>query len=300
MLKFIDIFGQHIFFRDFLINIGSIISIMTVLILYIVLYRKRGKIFTNILLPIIIEIAIVFTIGTALAIVIRRLCFPLSGAFTSEFLKMWKDGGTHFIGIVIASCVFLPLIFGWIYKENAVEMLDVVAFFFPIQHIFNRLGCYSEGCCYGIPMSGALSVRFPDEVLSYRVFPSQLFEAFCMVILLVLIIVLFVKKKHIFNITMAGFGLSILVSECFMDKRGTVMYMGFTVIQLAAVLLIIITLFSWGIRKRKKNNLLVWISIVVIGLQLIEIDVYAAKRYDKEIVVEKLPTEETDEGISKS
>lgn len=300
MLKFVDVFGQHIFFRDMLINIGSIISIMTVLILYIVSYRKRGKAFTNILLPIIIEIVIVFTIGTALAIVIRRLCFPLSGAFTSEFLKMWKDGGTHFIGIVIASCVFLPLIFGWIYKENAAEMLDIVAFFFPIQHIFNRLGCFSEGCCYGIPMSGALSVKYPDEVLSYRVFPSQLFEAFCMVILLVLIIVLFVKKKHIFYITMAGFGLSILVSECFMDKRGTVMYMGLTVIQLSALLLIIITLFSWRIGKRKKKHLLVWIGITAVSLQTIGIDVHAGKKYDSDIVAAKLPTEETDEGISQS
>ena len=100
-------------------------------------------------------------------------------------------------------------------------------------------------------MSGFFSVKFPDEVLSYRVFPSQIFELVCMVVLIFMQIVLYKKGKDIFELSLSVFGLSIYVSEFFINKEGVVTYFNMTAVQYSALLLIIIALVLF--RRKKKS-----------------------------------------------
>lgn len=247
--------GHTILSRDFCINIGSGISILALLILYGRAYakkqEKRGNALIQVVLPVALELLIVFTVGKLLGMVIRGLTYPLADGLLAELEQIKEYPGTHFIGIVLASACLLPLVYTGVFRENAVEKLDIIAFFFSIQHIFNRIGCFLEGCCYGIPMSGPLSIRYPDRVAGYSVFPAELFEAGLMVALLVCQCILYRKGRHLFYFTMAAFGLSILVSECLFDQRGCVMYLGMTAIQIAALILLVIAV--WGYWKQRKK-----------------------------------------------
>ncbi len=250
--------GEHtINSRDLFINLGSAIAIVFLLVMYYRAYRNhpenRGGVMKLVALPVLLELLVVGTIGNALAMVVRGLTFSFAESLTAELSLIREVGGSHFIGIVFASACLLPCLYRWVYQADADKMLDIMAFFFPIQHVFNRIGCFMEGCCYGIPMSGPLSVRFPKNEITYSVFPSQLFEAALMLILFVGLCVAYWKGKHIFYPSMAAFGLCILISECMMDKRGTVMYLGMTAIQITSVLLVIAAAWGYYVRRRRER-----------------------------------------------
>lgn len=234
--------GNHSYsMRDVMINFGSCITVIVLGVLLYQRYVKREKGWKNavryIVIPIGIEVINVFTLGNLLGTLIRALTYPLSGDMGQD-VKQLENAGTHFIGTVIATAIVLPVLFRLLYgSEKKNGLLNCCAFFLTIQHIFNRLGCFLEGCCYGICSNGILSIKFPDEIASYRVFPSQLFEVFCMLVLLTIQIWLYKKGRDIFRITLAGFGISIFISEFFMDQKGIVTYMNLTAIQLFSLLL---------------------------------------------------------------
>lgn len=82
------------------------------------------------------------------------------------------------------------------------EFLDVIAIAFPIYMVFLRIGCFSAGCCYGIPTHSVFGIQFTDTFgaarpLGQPIHPTQLYSLFnALVILIVLIIV---KRNRKFN-----------------------------------------------------------------------------------------------------
>lgn len=256
MYPLIEIGGHTVLCRDLLINVGSVISFLFVGILYHSAYRKntdsRGNWIAQVVLPMLLELLIVATVGKACSMTVRGLSYPLEDSLAAELHLIRERGGNHFVGIVLASVCLLPFLYRRVYRTGVDEKLDVMAFFFPLQQVFNRIGCFMEGCCYGIPMSGPLSVRFPDSTLGYSVFPSQLFEAFLMAVILIGQWIMYRKGKHVFYPSMAAFGIAILVSECLMDQRGCVMYLGLTFIQIAALLLSVVAVTCFYLQKKKE------------------------------------------------
>ncbi len=242
MLRYVYINGHTLIMQDLMVNVGSILGILVVsLLLYehdVKTERIGKKICRYMLIPILTEAVIAKTIGPFLGRWIRGMSYAFPETVTNKAQYIWENAGTHFIGTILASAILLPVVFRMVYgKKDRWTILNNVAFFFPIQHIFNRLGCLMEGCCYGIPMRGTGSIKFPDEILTYRVFPSQVLEIFCMILLFCGLIVCLKKKGPVFAFSMGGFGISIFLSEFFMDKTGVMQYFNLTVIQFFALLL---------------------------------------------------------------
>ena len=258
MYPFWVINEKYISMRDLSINTGSAISMvfMLVLLIRMCIREKTGFIKGLILAlsPILIEVVIVFTAGEFVGTFVRGMMRPLSGNIIEDIKSIYGDPGSHFIGTVLSSCVLLPLLFRLIYRERSEKVLNIIAFFFPIQHFFNRLGCFFDGCCYGIPATGFLSVKYPSGEPPYSVFPSQLFESSLMLILFIILIILYTRKKHTFQISCFLFGAFILLSECFFDKMGVVTYMGLTAIQLASILLMVISSVFMVAAGKNKNR----------------------------------------------
>ncbi len=257
MYPFWIIGKTYISMRSLLTGVGCGINFIFLTVL--LMRRVKGekltakKWFIHVLLPLVIELILFITIGHFMGNLIRALTRPLKENVAEELQYVVNGAGVHFIGTVFASAVLLPLIFRLIYRSDAENKLDVMAFFFTIQHVCNRIGCFLQGCCYGIPATGLLSVRFPENP-PYRVFPSQLFEASLMLLLFILQCVLYKKGKRVFNITMFLFGASILLSECFMDKQGVVMYAGLTAIQVTAILLMVLSMIYLSAAKKKTTD----------------------------------------------
>jgi phosphatidylglycerol---prolipoprotein diacylglyceryl transferase len=55
------------------------------------------------------------------------------------------------------------------------QIADLLAPSLALAYAFTRIGCFLNGCCYGIPTSLPWGVRFPD--LPYPVQPTQLYSS---------------------------------------------------------------------------------------------------------------------------
>lgn len=105
-----------------------------------------------------------------------------------------------------------------------------------IGHMFGRLGCFCAGCCYGKPTDSALGVVFPDlrdYPYSYpayvatggRAYPTQLFEALFLAVLLAVMLFLLFKFDN-YKILLPLYGMAYAVFRFCIeflrgDHRGT-------------------------------------------------------------------------------
>ncbi len=71
-----------------------------------------------------------------------------------------------------------------------------------------------------------------------------------MILLLALLFVLYRKKKRLSSVFCSEFSVTIFLSEFMMDKQGTILIFGFSVIQFAAILLLVIAFLYFIVHKK--------------------------------------------------
>lgn len=67
-----------------------------------------------------------------------------------------------------------------IFKINIKEYINIGIPCIPVVHAFGRIGCYTVGCCYGVPYSGIGAVVYTNSVIApnnISLFPVQIVEA---------------------------------------------------------------------------------------------------------------------------
>lgn len=94
------------------------------------------------------------------------------GSFWDIF-KVW-EGGLSSLGVVLGCALFIV---GYLLYHNIplVPVLDLIAVHTPILHIFIRLGCFTAGCCGGIPTDLPWATTCP--ITGQAVHPTQLYSA---------------------------------------------------------------------------------------------------------------------------
>jgi len=110
-----------------------------------------------------------------------------------ELFKLYK-GGMVFHGSLIFA-LMAALIF---IKNNKLPLfaaLDVLALYIPVGHAIGRIGCFLNGCCYGLPAPTGWGVIFPGHLAA--VYPTQLYSSF--LLLMIFFILFFLEKKKKFN-----------------------------------------------------------------------------------------------------
>jgi len=110
-----------------------------------------------------------------------------------------------FIGIVIMTFLFCKLT-----KRKVEPLIYLTCIPIPLTYAIAKLGCFSAGCCYGIPYRGIFSVYYPDNqhlnarfddiitiapVEEIRLFPVQLAETVCFLILFAIVFAVFVRRE---------------------------------------------------------------------------------------------------------
>lgn len=105
------------------------------------------------------------------------LNWPVYAASPLEILALWHGGLVWyggFLGGLLATWLYL--------RRRGIGFLqgaDQVLPFIALGHAVGRIGCFANGCCYGIPTSAWFGVRFPGFVA--RVIPTQLLESAALV-----------------------------------------------------------------------------------------------------------------------
>lgn len=172
----------------------------------------------------------------------------------SRFLKGLFGGeagndGTHFLARVFLACIVLPFFMhlAWKDKASKEQALNSAALYFVVQHFFNRVACWMNGCCGGIYL----------EAVNGRV-GTQLFEAGMMALIAVFLYVSIRKKKPFFKAACTGYAVVIFVSEYFIDQPELGRILTMTSIQLAAIVMILWVQFpvlkSVGIRFKMNKK----------------------------------------------
>ncbi len=120
----------------------------------------------------------------ALGVVGARLLYVLLnwGDYRTNLLAtvmIWADGGLSFHGAIVGG-----ILGGWWlcrrYRVPFWRVADAAAPGLALGHAIGRIGCFLNGCCYGIPTDMPWGVRFHNLALGIDTLPShptQLYEA---------------------------------------------------------------------------------------------------------------------------
>jgi phosphatidylglycerol:prolipoprotein diacylglycerol transferase len=95
--------------------------------------------------------------------------------------KIWEGGLTLYGGVILAA------IGSWVFVSRRrlpwPSVTDAVAPSLALGLGLTRIGCFLNGCCYGIPTTGPFGVRYPPKAAASVAFPdaallpTQLFES---------------------------------------------------------------------------------------------------------------------------
>lgn len=114
----------------------------------------------------------------------------------SNMLENFRTGFVFYGSLLFA----VPVAIWYFRKEKwpLWAMMDRLAIATLILHASGRLGCFFAGCCYGTPTDAPWGVTFSDELsqaepLHTALHPTQLYESFFLMSLLVFLILF---KRH--------------------------------------------------------------------------------------------------------
>jgi phosphatidylglycerol:prolipoprotein diacylglycerol transferase len=104
------------------------------------------------------------------------------------------EGGLVFLGGLL---LVIPVVSYYLihYKMNYLQWADLLFPSVPLGHIFGRLGCFMNGCCYGKPTDSSFGVVFPSIGDGIAYLPTQLFESLASLIILGLLLYIDRIKK---------------------------------------------------------------------------------------------------------
>lgn len=90
-----------------------------------------------------------------------------------SMLAIWQ-GGLEFLGGVVPAILFL-IIYLYLKRLKIAAVLDILATALMIGAAFGRIGCFLNGCCFGLPTDCASGVVFPYNSIPYQsqAYPDQ-------------------------------------------------------------------------------------------------------------------------------
>jgi len=88
-----------------------------------------------------------------------------------------SDGTIGIAGLVVLGGVMFAVPVGWIYlKHNRIpplKMMDILIPSLALGTAIARVGCFLNGCCFGLPTNLPWGVVFPETCYAGSVFPNQ-------------------------------------------------------------------------------------------------------------------------------
>jgi phosphatidylglycerol---prolipoprotein diacylglyceryl transferase len=156
----------------------------------------------------IMDLSVVIVISAILGARFLYVIFHLD-----EFRGHWMDTVNPFqsngqVGIAgltmlggFLAALFATLIYVNLKKQPMLKVADILAPAMGLGSFITRIGCFLNGCCYGIPTENSLGMVFPmDSPAGYHfphtaIHPSQLYSSFYGLIILIILLILERWKK---------------------------------------------------------------------------------------------------------
>lgn len=232
----------------------TIIALTTFILIYLsVLKAKSKKLSKATTLDLCLSIIIGGFLGARLFhIFYEGLDYYIKNPW--DILKLWQGGFVYYGGVIGSTLLTWIVI-----KRKKLKFFEWADFFAPLASLgyaLGRIGCFSQGCCYGKPSSLPWAVDF----YLIPVHPTQLYAIFMELSIFSGLIFLERKKTKIikpagslFFIWIFFHGIGRLIMEHFRnDFRGDLIW-GLSISSLISLVLITLSMggFFWLRNSRK-------------------------------------------------
>lgn len=167
--------------------------------------------------------------------------------------------GLSLYGVVIG-CVIGLIVWSRFRKVNAIKMGDFLSPYFALIYSFSKVGCYLNGCCYGLETSLSWAVSYP-HMPGLLLHPVQLYAAIGSAVIFIFLLILQAKKPFVGSVMIMFlfmFGSLLIITGIFYFSA--VNWFGMSPVQLFGLLLIIsaivlvVYLYQAGSKKKSSRN----------------------------------------------
>ena len=146
------------------------------------------------------------------ALLVSVLAFAVMGVTAFLFNSLFHSieqgklvmGGITWAGGVVGAFPAFVILTHFIIKEERGNEINFFSLLVPgivLGHAFGRIGCFMDGCCYGITTGTFLDMYFPS--IAKSVLPTQLYEC---IFLFALYYVMTKRDVHSLQIYCFGYG----------------------------------------------------------------------------------------------
>ena len=139
------------------------------------------------------------------AIVGARLLYVLGtwADYRDNYWEMFmvQKGGLVFLGGLILA-VLTVIGYARIKKINILKLLDILTPGTAIGYAITRIGCFFNGCCFGLPTKLPWGIEFPFGSLAHsfyphdHIHPTQLYSSGSMLLAFAVLVWLYRSKKY--------------------------------------------------------------------------------------------------------
>lgn len=213
-----NLFGIEGSSMAIMMTLGAILAALEVF-LYL---RTRGLEKKNYIDFFVVILATIFT-GILFAMLVENVYEAIKHAQNGE-PQAWTWNKTFYGGLFGGVLAFI-LVYRLYYLRHNPPIIKKVCVVAPsaicVGHGIGRLGCFLNGCCYGIETDAWYGVLFPGH--AHKVIPTQLFEMIFLLLLALILGILAFKDitKYTFVIYMTAYGIFRFLIEFIRgDERG--------------------------------------------------------------------------------
>ena len=85
--------------------------------------------------------------------------------FPAQMLYVWKGGLAFYGGLILATVVAVAFMVRK--RMPLLKVTDIIGWGIALGLVFGRIGCFLNGCCFGVESHSAIAVSFPKGSAAY-------------------------------------------------------------------------------------------------------------------------------------
>ncbi len=156
---------------------GLLLAISFLIGIYLSMYRaKKHGIDPNKIIDLAVIVVVSAIIGARFLYVIFHLD-EFKGHWLDTFNPFQSSGQIGIAGLTMLGGLIAAVGFGMLYlkikKLPILKIADIVAPAIGMGIFLTRIGCFLNGCCYGVPTNAPWGMIFPPESPAGFAFPNQ-------------------------------------------------------------------------------------------------------------------------------